>query len=71
MLSQVARIALHENSAAVRWEVAAGNENAIGLHRTSGAEFLDAWKSMVPADDPLERFAPKRLSEERRAEKEL
>jgi ribosomal protein S18 acetylase RimI-like enzyme len=70
MLSEVARIALSENRAAVRWEVASWNENAIGLYRALGAEFLHEWQSVLLADDALQRLAERRLAKERRVEKE-
>jgi GNAT superfamily N-acetyltransferase len=63
MLSAVARIALSENCAAVRWEVAAWNEDAIGLYGALGAEFLDQWKSVLLADDALHRLAEKGRAE--------
>jgi GNAT superfamily N-acetyltransferase len=44
MLAEVARVALSENCAGVRWEVADWNDKAIGLYKALGAEFLDEWK---------------------------
>jgi GNAT superfamily N-acetyltransferase len=64
MLAEVARLAVSGNCVAMRWEVAAWNEDAIGLYKALGAEFLDEWRSVLLADDALRRLAEKRVAEE-------
>jgi GNAT superfamily N-acetyltransferase len=71
LLSEIARVALNENCSAMRWEVLAWNENAIGLYKALGAQFIDQWKPVLLADDALHRLAEKRLAEKGLAEKSL
>jgi GNAT superfamily N-acetyltransferase len=70
MLAEVARIALSENCVAVRWEVLAWNDNAIGLYKALGAEFLDEWKSVLLTAEPLQGLAEKRLAGKKPSDKE-
>jgi GNAT superfamily N-acetyltransferase len=57
LLAVVARIALQENRAAMRWEVLNWNGPAIKLYQALGAEFHDQWKSMLLTGDALRRLA--------------
>ena len=59
MLAEVARIALQENCVGMRWEVLDWNQNAIELYKSLGAEFRDAWKSVLLTGEDLRRLAAK------------
>jgi GNAT superfamily N-acetyltransferase len=57
LLAAVARIALGEGCHALRWEVLGWNQTAIEFYESLGAEFLDAWRSVVLRDEKLRRLA--------------
>jgi GNAT superfamily N-acetyltransferase len=57
LLAAVARIALGEGCHALRWEVLGWNQTAIEFYESLGAEFLDAWRSVVLRDEKLQRLA--------------
>ena len=57
LLAAVARIALGEGGHALRWEVLGWNQTAIEFYESLGAEFLDAWRSVVLRDEKLRRLA--------------
>ncbi len=57
LLAAVARIAASENCHALRWEVLDWNQSAIEFYEALGAEFRDAWRSVVLRDDQLRRLA--------------
>jgi GNAT superfamily N-acetyltransferase len=59
MLAAVAKIAVQENRHAMRWEVLDWNNNAIALYKSLGAEFRDQWKSVLLADEAMQRLAEK------------
>lgn len=59
LLSAVAKIALQENSSAMRWEVLDWNQKAIGLYESLGAEFRQQWKSVLLTNGALRRLAEK------------
>ncbi len=61
LLAEVARIALQENRRAMRWEVLDWNKKAIDLYQSLGAEFRDQWRSVLLADDALQRLAEKKV----------
>jgi ribosomal protein S18 acetylase RimI-like enzyme len=71
MLAEVARIAVSERCVAVRWEVLAWNDNAIGLYKALGAQFLDQWKPVLLTDEALHRLAQKSLAQKSPSEKSL
>lgn len=57
LMAQVAEIARKEDCTAMRWEVLAWNQSAIGVYRALGAEFLDEWKLMLLRGKPLRDLA--------------
>jgi len=57
LLASVARIAREENCYGVRWEVLNWNQTAIDLYKALGAKFLDEWRSVLLADEALQRLA--------------
>jgi GNAT superfamily N-acetyltransferase len=57
LMAAVARIALERNCCALRWEVLAWNEHAIGLYKSLGAEFRDGWRSVLLTDQALKQLA--------------
>ncbi len=57
LLAAVARIALGEGCHALRWEVLGWNQTAVEFYESLGAEFLDAWRSVVLRDEKLRRLA--------------
>ena len=57
LLAAVARIATSEGCHSLRWEVLDWNHSAIEFYESLGAEFRDAWRSVVLRDDQLRRLA--------------
>ena len=57
LLCQVARIARHEGSYGMCWEVLAWNELAIGFYRSLGGKFFDESKQVLLEADALNRLA--------------
>jgi GNAT superfamily N-acetyltransferase len=59
LLASVARIAVDEQCAVVRWEVLDWNQKAIDMYKALGAEFLDSWRSVLLTGDALQHLAKK------------
>jgi GNAT superfamily N-acetyltransferase len=57
LLCQVARIARHEGSYGMCWEVLAWNELAIRFYRSLGGKFFDESKQVLLEADALNRLA--------------
>ena len=57
LLCQVARIARHEGSYGMCWEVLAWNELAIRFYRSLGGKFFDESKQVLLESDALNRLA--------------
>jgi GNAT superfamily N-acetyltransferase len=59
LLASVACIAVQENCHGVQLEVLGGNEKAIELYKSLGAEILDQWRPVLLKDNALRRLAEK------------
>lgn len=57
LLAEIARIAVDEQCHGLRWEVLDWNQKAIDLYSALGAEFLDQWRAVYLAGEPLRRLA--------------
>jgi GNAT superfamily N-acetyltransferase len=57
LMAEVAAITLREGYRAMRWEVLDWNQPAIDFYKKLGATFLDDWKEVRLADEPLRRLA--------------
>jgi GNAT superfamily N-acetyltransferase len=56
LLASVARTAVQENRAILRWAVLDWNEPAIELYKTLGAEFLDGWRTVLLSGNALTKL---------------
>ena len=57
LLSRVAAIAVEEGCFAMRWQVLDWNQPAIDFYKKLDADFLDQWRTVSLAGEPLRRVA--------------
>ncbi|HLW83653.1 MAG TPA: GNAT family N-acetyltransferase [Candidatus Sulfotelmatobacter sp.] len=57
LLAAVARIAVEEGCVGMSWEVLGWNQKAIELYQALGAEFRDAWRSVLLSGEDLRKLA--------------
>jgi len=57
LLERVAAIAVENNCPRMQWQVLDWNTPAIEFYRATGAEFMDAWRTVRITGDALKRLA--------------